>query len=91
MRTCQTTYSILHLLDRATSEFYFDDLYRYDKSILMWINLSNPSDGNPPSPRYDFGIDFAASDGIYVFGGLNDGSSPACCIIFMAPIFRGKP
>ena len=60
---------------RSFSELNFNDLYRYDTSLLLWTNLSIPKYGTPPSPRYDFGFDFVV-DKIYLFGGFDDGRNP---------------
>jgi hypothetical protein len=55
-----------------------NDLYQYNTANLLWTNLSIPSYGIPPSPRYSFGFDCIA-DRIYLFGGFDDGLPSFLC------------
>jgi hypothetical protein len=45
------------------------DLYQFDESEMVWINLTNSTQGTIPIAREGHGFSRASDNKLYVFGG----------------------
>jgi N-acetylneuraminic acid mutarotase len=58
-----------------TPSGYANDLHQFDTRALVWRHLDPLTSGEPPSPRYFFGIT-ASDTAMYVFGGMTNTGVP---------------